>query len=106
MIKPCLHCGNDTKKITEEFCCLGCLSAYKIINKLGFKDYYNLRKIDPEIRKIKPENEEKIDISEFAFDNGNNVFSITIIKLFGIFSLIVSIVFFVCKNLSFLLYAE
>ena len=79
MIKPCLHCGNDTKKITEEFCCLGCLSAYKIINKLGFKDYYNLRKIDPEIRKIKPENEEKIDISEFAFDNGNNVFSISLI---------------------------
>lgn len=78
MIKACLHCGNDTQKITEDFCCLGCSSAYKIINKLGFKNYYNLRLIDPKERKIKPEIEEKINLNEFVFDQKNGHFSISL----------------------------
>ncbi|MES2961629.1 MAG: heavy metal translocating P-type ATPase metal-binding domain-containing protein [Pseudomonadota bacterium] len=76
MINPCLHCGEDTKKIEEEFCCLGCAAAYKIINKFGFENYYKLREIDPAVRKIKPEIADEIDVSEFIFkekDGSNSV---------------------------------
>jgi len=78
MIKSCLHCGEDTKKITEDFCCLGCAAAYKIINKLGFENYYKLREIDPAIRKIKPEIAEEIDVTEFAFDQKDGSFSVSL----------------------------
>lgn len=78
MIKPCLHCGESVKKIEEDFCCLGCEAAYKIINKFGFENYYKLREIDPAVRKIKPEIEEEIDISEFIFDHGEDVFSVSL----------------------------
>ena len=78
MIKSCLHCGSDTKKITEDFCCLGCDAAYKIINKFGFENYYKLRQIDPKERKIKPEIEEKINIDEFVIDQKNGSFAISL----------------------------
>ncbi len=78
MIKACLHCGEDTKKITEEFCCLGCAAAYKIVNKLGFENYYQLRQINSEVRKIKPELSEVIDISEFVFDEKDNTHSVSL----------------------------
>jgi Cu2+-exporting ATPase len=71
-IKQCKHCAENT---VEEFCCLGCAAAYKIINKLGFENYYKLREIDPEVRKLKPEIAEEIDISEFAFDHKDGSFS-------------------------------
>ncbi|MBU6338968.1 MAG: cadmium-translocating P-type ATPase [Rickettsiales bacterium] len=79
MIKACLHCGNDTKNVAEDFCCNGCSAAYKIINKLGFKSYYDLRKIDDKERKIKPENEEKIDLREFVISQKDGSFSISLI---------------------------
>ncbi len=78
MIKECLHCGNDTKNIAEEFCCTGCALAYKIIAKLGFENYYKLREIDPLIRKIKPEIEEEVDVSEFILDEKNNIYSLSL----------------------------
>lgn len=47
--------------------------AYKIINKIGLSSYYNLRKIDPQTRKLKPEITEKINIAEFVnVENGIN----------------------------------
>jgi len=78
MIKSCLHCGEDTKSVAEDFCCLGCSTAYVIIGKLGFGNYYKLREIDPTIRKIKPEIAEEIDISEFAFDQKDGSFSVSL----------------------------
>lgn len=78
MINLCLHCGENIKKDDEKFCCLGCEAAYKIINKFGFKNYYKLREIDPAVRKIKPETAEEIDISEFIFDHGDDVFSVSL----------------------------
>lgn len=77
--KTCLHCGNDTKNLAEDFCCNGCAAAYKIINKLGFKNYYNLRKIDEKERKIKPENEDRIDLKEFVKKEKDDCFSISLI---------------------------
>lgn len=77
MIKACLHCGLDTKNIADDFCCLGCSSAYKIINGFGLKNYYELRLIDPKERKNKPEIEEKIDISEFAHEE-NGAYAISL----------------------------
>ena len=78
MIRTCLHCGEDTKKISEEFCCSGCAAAYAIIGKLGFENYYKLREINPAIRKIKPEIAEEIDVSEFAFDQKDGSFSVSL----------------------------
>lgn len=66
MMKLCLHCGEDTKDVQEGFCCLGCETAYKIINNLGFSNYYKLRQINAGERKIKPEISEEIDITEFT----------------------------------------
>ncbi len=76
MIKPCRHCGEDTKKIEEDFCCAGCSAAYKIINKLGFESYYKRRELDSGVGKIKPETVEAVDISEFIFcepDDSNSL---------------------------------
>lgn len=78
MIRACLHCGEDTKKIDEQFCCLGCATAYKIINNLGFKNYYKLREINPLERKIKPELAEEIDISEFALKHDDGTYSVSL----------------------------
>jgi Cu2+-exporting ATPase len=75
MIKACIHCGEDTKDIAEDFCCLGCGGAYKIINNLGLSSYYRLRQINEKERKLKPEIGEEVDISEFitAKDGVNSV---------------------------------
>ncbi len=78
MIKYCLHCGNDVLKVDDQFCCLGCDAAYKIINKFGFKNYYNLRQIDPKIRKIKPEEDDKILIDEFVNLEKNGNYSVSL----------------------------
>ena len=78
MIKPCLHCGEDVKKNTEEFCCLGCAAAYKIVKGLGFENYYKLRQIDATVRKLKPEMAEEIDISEFIFHEKDNTNSVSL----------------------------
>ncbi len=78
MIKFCLHCGEDTKNFSEDFCCLGCSAAYRIINKLGFENYYKLRQINPDERKIKPEISEEIDISEFISRRKDGINSVTL----------------------------
>ena len=70
----CKHCQNKiTDDLSEEFCCKGCKIAYEIINKIGLSSYYSLRKIDPQTRKLKPEEAEKINIAEFVnVENGVN----------------------------------
>ncbi len=76
MVKSCLHCGEDTKSTAEEFCCLGCATAYKIVGKFGFENYYKLREINSSVRKIKPEIAEEIDVLEFIShekDGSNSV---------------------------------
>ncbi len=78
MIKACLHCGEDTKKITEDFCCLGCCAAYKIINKLGFENYYKLRQQDFLAGKIKPQAIENPDITEFVLSEPDGTNSVSL----------------------------
>lgn len=76
MEKFCLHCGENTKSEAEDFCCLGCAAAYKIVGKFGFENYYKLREINSSVRKIKPEIEEEIDVVEFIShekDGSNSV---------------------------------
>ncbi len=80
MIKPCLHCGDDTKKIDEDFCCRGCSAAYKIINGLGFENYYKLRQASLANGQIKPETSEIPDVAEFVLSekDGSNSISLMI----------------------------
>ncbi len=73
----CLHCQNNLEIGQKDFCCNGCKMAYGIINKLGFHSYYNLRQIDPKERKIKPEVEDKIDVSEFIHEE-NNIYELSL----------------------------
>ncbi|MCE3254848.1 MAG: ATPase [Rickettsiaceae bacterium] len=66
----CLHCGleNKTQSHSEQdyFCCKGCEAAYKIINNLGLENYYKTRLLDRKARPLKPEENNQIDIVEFA----------------------------------------
>jgi len=83
MIRKCLHCGEILRKDQKDFCCLGCLGAYKIINNLGLEKYYNIRQDNDQIN-IKPdldENEETkhSDISEFLTENDDNSFEILLL---------------------------
>jgi P-type Cu2+ transporter len=68
MTNICKHCESqitDESLIEEGFCCFGCKNAYKIINEIGLSNYYDLRQNNDETRKIKPENDEKIDLTNF-----------------------------------------
>jgi Cu2+-exporting ATPase len=69
-MKACLHCGERVVDEKEDFCCIGCRCAYKLINNLGFSSYYNLREIKDDERKIKPELDEQIDVSDFIVSEG------------------------------------
>lgn len=69
----CLHCGNFTN---DQFCCLGCETAYKIINEMGLSNYYESRIIDEKTRKIKPDNFEKIENIEDFIKEENGKFEI------------------------------
>jgi Cu2+-exporting ATPase len=80
-LKPCLHCGLDTKKAGIDFCCLGCAAAYKIVSNLGFVNYYKLRQINNEAGKIKPEITREIDISEFVFHEEDQTNSVWLMVL-------------------------
>jgi P-type Cu2+ transporter len=70
MKKLCIHCGEEVKNIADEFCCLGCAAAYKIVGKFGFENYYKVREINAKERRMKPE-EEAIDIAEFVVRKGD-----------------------------------
>ncbi|MDX2083331.1 MAG: heavy metal translocating P-type ATPase metal-binding domain-containing protein [Rickettsiales bacterium] len=80
MKKLCRHCGEEFKKDDENFCCLGCATAYKIINKFGFTDYYKLRQEQFIAGENKPEITENTDITEFVFNekDGSNSISLMI----------------------------
>lgn len=79
MLRACLHCGEDTKNVNEEFCCRGCDLAYRIINKVGLGNYYKFRQINHNEGKIKPEKVEEIDISQFVTNHSSNTNSVSLI---------------------------
>ena len=83
MIKSCLHCGDDSGKIDQDFCCSGCFAAYKIINNLGFENYYKSRELNSAVALTKPQEDEIIDISEFIFDekDGSKSLSLMVQKM-------------------------
>jgi P-type Cu2+ transporter len=78
MVKLCRHCQEVNKNPEDEFCCSGCEIAFNIINKLGFSNYYKQRITDSSIRKIKPDEDDAIDISEFI-TTSNNLNSVSLI---------------------------
>ncbi|MFT7099160.1 MAG: Cu2+-exporting ATPase [Rickettsiales bacterium] len=78
MTNPCLHCNLPTSSSQEEFCCNGCSAAYKIINNLGFANYYKTRLLDPKTKPLKPEEDFQINLGSFAVQNFPNHFSINL----------------------------
>jgi len=79
MIKSCLHCGEDTKDLAQDFCCRGCDLAYRIVNKMGLGNYYKFRQLNHNEGKIKPEISEEIDISEFVTQHKDGTNSVSLI---------------------------
>lgn len=76
--KKCKHCELkilDKNMIASGFCCVGCENAYKIINEFGFKNYYDVRINQKDVRNLKPE-DEIIDFENFVKEKENNVFEI------------------------------
>lgn len=65
----CTHCEEEARGedlIDGKFCCLGCQAAYQIVSGSGLSSYYQSRVNDPKIRKIRPENQEQIDLHNFV----------------------------------------
>jgi Cu2+-exporting ATPase len=77
-LHPCKHCGLEVKETNQEFCCKGCELAYKIINKLGLSNYYQMRLISGEERNIKPDLKDFIDITEFVEEIPENTYQISL----------------------------
>jgi P-type Cu2+ transporter len=71
----CQHCGLENENEQEKFCCNGCAAAYQIINNLGLANYYQSRLLNSETKSLKPEENQEIDISEFAIETSENSFS-------------------------------
>ncbi len=78
MKNSCLHCGLINKNPEEKFCCKGCGFAYQIINNLGLQNYYQSRLLNSQVKALKPEENQQIDISEFALPTDKNSFSINL----------------------------
>ena len=77
MINKCLHCGLPSP-INQKFCCNGCNAAYSIINNLGLGNYYKSRFIKTGERSNKPEENNFINIEEFAILSDNNSYSVNL----------------------------
>lgn len=77
MNKLCKHCQSNS--YDQDFCCTGCKTAYKIINNLGFQDYYKLRTADDNGQTKPREDDEIIDIKNFAKTNNDGSFEIDLL---------------------------
>jgi Cu2+-exporting ATPase len=61
-VSACLHCGQDAGPGEARFCCPGCAAAWETVRGLGLERYYERRRLDPEARPPRPE-EDGIDVS-------------------------------------------
>jgi Cu2+-exporting ATPase len=64
----CRHCGEPVTAASPaapDFCCQGCAGAYELINDLGLQSYYARRSVDPDIRPLRPDQEE-VGLFDFA----------------------------------------
>ncbi|MDV7341146.1 heavy metal translocating P-type ATPase metal-binding domain-containing protein [Terasakiella sp. A23] len=63
MTETCLHCGDPIPPVSDGgdgFCCKGCEGAYNLINGLGLKTYYERRTLDPDVKALRPDEDEAI----------------------------------------------
>ncbi|MFA7429261.1 MAG: heavy metal translocating P-type ATPase metal-binding domain-containing protein [Rhodospirillaceae bacterium] len=54
----CKHCGSEIPPASAggaDFCCRGCQAAYGLINGAGLTSYYQRRCIDPDVKPLRPE---------------------------------------------------
>ncbi len=75
MVKFCKHCQEVNPDPKDDFCCLGCKSAFNIINGFGLSQYYLQRIVSTAVKKLKPEEEKLADIDEFIQEK-NGIFSV------------------------------
>ena len=78
-INPCKHCNQDTRNISNDFCCNGCANAFDIINKANLESYYRFRTQDNRQELLRPKSntseeqemvdkELMLDFSSFAIN--------------------------------------
>lgn len=57
----CRHCGQPVAGSSPggaEFCCAGCEAAFALLSDLGLDSYYRRRQIDPDLRPLRPDQDE------------------------------------------------
>jgi Cu2+-exporting ATPase len=69
-MKQCLHCQEEIRNNHDQFCCLGCQTAYQIINQEGFQSYYQNR-VNITSSALKPENYQQLDLAEIVKSEGD-----------------------------------
>lgn len=56
-INPCKHCNQDTRNISNDFCCNGCANAFDIINNANLENYYRFRTQDSRQELLRPQSD-------------------------------------------------
>lgn len=56
----CLHCGDPVAQTAAQFCCDGCAAAHGLLQGLGLERYYDRRRLDPEIRSLRPDADQPV----------------------------------------------
>ncbi len=65
-LAACAHCGATTSAAGDRFCCIGCAAAYRLINDLGFQQFYDHRVLDPEAQPLRPSGAPATDYTKFV----------------------------------------
>ena len=79
-MSDCLHCGLPIPGKSsggKEFCCAGCQAAYGMVQGLGLEKYYSQRCIDPDIRPMRPDEDETLfDFSSYVKTEDDGISSL------------------------------
>ena len=76
----CLHCNVELLNDQESFCCKGCQTAFDIINKNGFINFYSSRLLATDSSSLKPDNNLNFSPQEFInFDPQTMIYSLNLV---------------------------
>lgn len=78
-IEACIHCGLPLPAGASRFCCAGCAGAYRLIEELGLKRYYDGRILDATARAPRPEQDEASDVAAFTTSEADGTHALRLI---------------------------
>jgi P-type Cu2+ transporter len=74
----CRHCDAPIRAADGRFCCIGCASAYRLIEELGLSRYYAARALVADARPPKPPEDEVADLSAYAVTAADGTASLSL----------------------------